>query len=167
MMPPYLAAAAIAACLCMLAASAVPHVQYLFRKKMPVSQRRVDMFMNKLIHESAYGDFRFVTFRIDCFLFDFRKKYPNGLPDKIQYEFVDYTRTLDLANQQAIVKMAMWLIQHGIDFELKYQWNWDLPVRYNIGQRKKPAYLWKLIQGIDHDDLMAYDLSKDTHALHP
>lgn len=133
----------------------------------PTPRRQADMFLNKMVHKTYYEDVRFVSLRIDCFLFDFRPWNPDGLDKDTQYAFLDYMRTLDLANQQAIVKMMMWLMQKEIKFRVRFQWNKNLPFTYNLGQMKKPKKLWNLVRSIDRGQLMAYDLSKDTHALHP
>ena len=142
-------------------------IRNLFKPPRPVQQRQADMFLNKMVHKTYYEDVRFVSFRIDCFLFDFKPWHPDGLDQDVQYGFLDYARTLDLANQQAIVKLMIWLEQRRVRFRLRYQWNSSLPFTYNIRQIKKPGMLRKLVASIDRDLLMAYDLSKDTHALHP
>lgn len=150
---------ALAALLCMR----YPSSRHRTRHSTP-TVRQVDIFLNRLMHKTWYEDMRFVTFRIDCFLFDFR---PEGLEKQVQYEFFEYARTLDLANQQAIIKLYIWLLQHRIKFDLRFQWNKTLPARYNWQQRTKPAHLKNLIASVDQDELMAYDLSKDSNALHP
>lgn len=134
------------------------------RRRTPVSTRRVDMFLNRLLFKSNMDRISFVTFRIDCFLFDFG---PKGLVIEIQDELFQYMKTLDLAQQQAILKIYIWLMQHEVQFELRYSWNWDLPLAYNIRQIRKSAYLKSLIDSVDRNALMAYDLASDTHALHP
>lgn len=148
-----------------VAALYLPRFQFRRRKPDPPSQRAVDVFLNKLVHETWYNGTRFVTFRIDCFLFDFRPYYPQGLEKQLQYDLFDYLRTLDMSQQQAIVKMYIWLRQHRVKFDFRFQWNRSLPFRYNWQQRKKPAFLKNLIESVDQDQLMAYDLSKDPHAL--
>lgn len=134
------------------------------QRRTPVSPRRVDMFLNKLLFKSSVEKIQFVTFRIDCFLFDFR---PKGLDAEIQDEMFQYMKTLDLSKQQAIVKIYIWLIQHEVAFKFRYSWNWSLPLIYNIGQIRKPAFLRKRLGRVDQAELMAYDLKSDTHALHP
>lgn len=142
-------------------------VKNFFRPPERTPYRKVDMFMNRMVHKTCYEDVRFVSFRVDCFLFDFRPWHPDGLERQVQYDFLDYARTLDLANQQAIVKMMMWLIQKDVKFRLRYQWNRDLPFFYNLGQIRKPKKLRGLVASIDRRLIMAYDLSRDAHALHP
>lgn len=152
------------AAVCVLFASGA--VKNFFRPPAPTSVRKVDMFLTRMAHETCNGT-RFVSFRIDCFLFDFKPWNPDGLEEKAQYGFFDYARTLDLANQQAIVKLMLWLTQHGVRYDLRYQWNRDLPFTYNLKQIPKPRKLKRLVMSIGYDAIMAYDLSKDTHALHP
>lgn len=164
-MTAHAAAAVTVACLCLFIAAVAPRIRFGSRKPEPPSRRKVDMFLTRMIHETCYNGTRFVSFRIDCFLFDFKPWNPDGLDESIQYDFLDYTRTLDLANQQAIVKMAIWLIQRGVRFRLKYQYNGDLPVRYNLRQVRKPKKLWYMVLSMDRQALLDYDLSKDTHAL--
>lgn len=134
------------------------------QRRTPVSPRRVDMFLNKLLFKSSVEKIQFVTFRIDCFLFDFR---PKGLEPEIQDELFQYMKTLDLSKQQAIVKIYIWLRQHNVTFKFRYSWNWDLPLVYNIMQIRKPAFLRRRLGKVDQAELMAYDLKSDTHALHP
>lgn len=134
------------------------------RRRTPISTRRADMFLNRLLFKSNVEKIRFVTFRIDCFLFDFR---PKGLDAKIQDGLFQYMKTLDLTKQQAIVKIYIWLTQHKVAFKFRYSWNWDLPLAYNIGQIRKPAFLRRRLEKVDRSELMAYDLASDPHALHP
>lgn len=164
----YPAPAVIAALLPLAAAMIVTMPGFRFRrpgKARPASQRSVDIFLNRLMHETWYNETRFVTFRVDCFLFDFRRHNPDGLEKQVQYQFFEYLRTLDMSQQQAIVKAYIWLMQHGVKFDFRYQYNKSLPFRYNWAQRKKPAKLKSLLESVDRDDLLSYDLSKDPHAL--
>lgn len=164
MMPAYLLVPAVLASLLPLLAAVLVSRDMSKRRKSP-NQRAVDIFLNRLVHETWYNDAHFVTFRVDCFLFDFRKHNPDGLEKQVQYDLFDYMRTLDMSQQQAIVKIYIWLRQHGVRFDFRFQWNRDLPFRYNWQQRKKPAFLKKMLDSADQGQLMAYDLSKDPHAL--
>lgn len=164
MMPAYLLAPAVLASLLPLLAAVLVSRDMAKRRKGP-NQRAVDIFLNRLVHETWYNNTHFVTFRVDCFLFDFRKHNPHGLEKQVQYDLFDYLRTLDMSQQQAIVKMYIWLKQHQVKFDFRFQWNRELPFRYNWQQRKKPAFLKNMLENVDQGQLMAYDLSKDPHAL--
>lgn len=163
MIPGCLPAAIIAASALLLAA-VLSTMDMPKRNKSP-SRRSVDIFLNKMIHETCYNETKIVIFRIDCFLFDFRPYHPGGLEKQVQYGLFDYLRTLDLSQRQAIVKTYIWLKQHHVGFDFRFGWNRDLPFRYNWKQRGTQAALRKMIESIDPDALMAYDLSQDAHAL--
>ena len=65
----------------------------------PASQRSVDIFLTRLLNETVWNNTRFVSFQVDCFLFDFRRHDRNGLSKDAQYGFFEFARTLDLSNQ--------------------------------------------------------------------
>lgn len=131
----------------------------------PASQRSVDIFLTRLLNETVWNNTRFVSFQVDCFLFDFRRHDRNGLSKDAQYGFFEFARTLDLSNQPAIVKLYIWLVQHAIDFDLKFRYNKSLPFLYNWQQRKKPGDMKRDIERIGRHKLIAYDLNKDPYAL--
>lgn len=127
--------------------------------------RRMDRFISSLIQEGWQNGTKFVTVQLDCFLFDFRPYNPGGLDRDVQYRFFSYMRTLDLSDQRAIVKLYVWLVQNEIKFDFRFRWNKSLPVRYNLKQRRRPAYLKSLMDGLSREALMSWDLSRDPYAL--
>lgn len=168
-------AGALAGLLCILASLAATgllrNVRACFRarkaRREPASMQEVDMFLNKILFKGETENIRFVSFCIDVFLFDFRPWYPDGLDRKAQYAFFDYMRTLDLRDMRAVTKLYIWLIQHDVKTDLKFQWNRDLPVKYNLSRRKYPKKIRDNVDSYGRDAILAYDLSKDPYALHP
>lgn len=156
--------AAVAACLLPLLAS----VWYVCQNRRTGAEepgRRMDRFISRLIQDGWQNDTKFVTVQIGCFLFDFRPYNPAGMGKDAQYRFFSYMRTLDLSDQRAIVKLYAWLVQNDIRFDFRFKWNRALPVRYNLGQRRRPAYLKSLMDGLGREALMSWDLSRDPYAV--
>lgn len=121
-----------------------------------------DRFLTKMSFLSATEEERILTLLIDCFFFQFGE----GFTADVQYRMFQYMKTLDLTDQRAIVKLWIWLKQQRVTFWFEFQWNGRLPIWYNLLKVGDIRRLKKSIAGVKEEDIMAYDLSKDTYALH-
>ncbi len=125
-----------------------------------------DRFLNRMAWNAATegpDHVGIVSFSVDCFLFTFQ----DGFDAHTEYGFFQYAKTLDMADQRAIMKLWIWLTQQRVEFTLRFQWNKRLPVKYNLKQIWNVRAIREKLEGLVHRDVMAYDLTKDTCALHP
>lgn len=89
---------------------------------------------------------------------DFFKFVFNGDMGKdVQYQFIEYLQTLDLANTLHVIKAAVWLMQHNVDFDIKFKWCKTATVRANLMSMRTPGYLMRELRR-NQDTFMSIDL---------
>lgn len=103
------------------------------------------------------------TFKLDCYLFELGDNFTK----KIEYEFFQFAKTLDMADLRAVLKLWLWLRQHRVDFKFRFQWTPALSIRHNIKSWKTTRRLKKQLAALSEKAIMAYDLAACQHALHP
>lgn len=93
------------------------------------------------------------TLGVDFFKFVF-----NGNMDKdAQYQFVEYLQTLNLANTLHVIKAAIWLMQHNVDFDIKFRWCKSATMLANLKSIRTPGYLMRELRR-NRDTFMNIDL---------
>lgn len=113
-------------------------------------------FLTKLKWNTANNTFQKMSrIQIDCYEY----RFDPPLNQQIQYGFIEYMETLDIKTEKELVKIAIWLIQHDVEFSMGFRWNRNQPVRYNLKQRKRPKKLYGRIMSC-MEEAKTYDLSK-------
>lgn len=113
-------------------------------------------FLNRLKWKTATNDFKEMTsFRIDCYLFAFERP----LSKEEQYAFIEYAESLDLCQERSIIILYIWLYQKEIPFRLKFQWNENLPLLYNLKQVRKPGWYQRNLSRLK-EEVKVFDLEK-------
>lgn len=122
-------------------------------EKKPATER----FLTKLDWKIHTGEMRDITmFQIDVYKFVFM----TPLVGEILDDFVAYIKELDLSKVRSTMKIFVWLYQHGIYFRLKFGWNRNLPINYNLKNLFMPMKIRHTLFGYGHDELMACRLEK-------
>lgn len=89
---------------------------------------------------------------------DFFKFVFNGNMDKdVQYQFIEYLQTLNLANTLHVIKAAIWLMQHNVDFDIKFRWCKSATILANLKSIRTPRYLMRELKQ-NRDAFMDVDL---------
>ena len=118
----------------------------------------VERFLTKLNWKIHTGEMRDITmFQIDVYKFVF---YDAACRGKSWTIFVAYIKGLDLSKVKSTMKIFVWLYQHGIYFRLKFGWNRNLPINYNLRNLFMPMKIRHTLFGYGHDELMACRLEK-------
>lgn len=84
-------------------------------------------------------DMRFLI--LDCFKFEFEPP----LEKQPQYDLLHFINGLEL-NDEAILQICAWLDDHNIKFKLKFQYDRNRSLWYNIQKRKIEKIYEKIIK---------------------
>lgn len=88
----------------------------------------------------------------------FRFRFPDGMDRDAAEALISYMKAIRMDELRAVLKLWVWLAQHGTRFRLTSAWNSRAPVLYNLGGIFRAAYVRRLLGGYGHDGLMAVDL---------
>ena len=128
---------------------------------MTAAEARVDAFLVRLKFKQATGEIEGLKIlQVDCYAFYFRPQIAG--PDQVA--FTEYMQALDLSDRRAVAKMAIWLIQRGVDFDFRFKWNRRAPFLHNVMNLAFPFRLRRMLARV-MDLLPGYDLAADTVAL--
>lgn len=112
-------------------------------------------FFSRLKWQSSTGELEEVkNLLINSTLFTFDAP----LSDRIRYGLFDYMEHLNIAEDRSIIKIAIWLHQHNVAFDIRFYYNTSLPVLYNLSRVKWPSRLKKSLLD-DMDSVMSFDLA--------
>lgn len=123
-----------------------------------------DQVLQQLIWNAAMNpDDSIRTFKLDCYLFEFGDNFTK----KIEYDFFQFAKTLDLSDLRAVLKLWIWLRQQHVDFKFRFQWTRSLPILHNILTWDKVCAMKRLLAALSEEAVMSYDLAACQYALHP
>lgn len=122
---------------------------------MTENERKARIFLNRLDWKTHSGDINELTlFQVDIYCFKIR----NGLKDETAGAFTEYIKRLPMTEMRSVMKIFVWLYQHGVDFKLVFRYNPRLPLKYNLERLSWPGKMRKLLLANGHDDLMSCPL---------
>ncbi len=103
-----------------------------FRKRKPEEKPKDSFaFTNRLKWMNVNGDLVTMTaFQADCFYFQFQ-----DLTGEKCTEFINYMSRFSMKMERHTMMLYCWLVQNRVKFTLKWHWNKDLSIRYNIKRR--------------------------------
>lgn len=90
---------------------------------------------------------------VDFFKFVFH----GNMDNTVQYQFIEYLQTLDLENTLHVIKAAIWLIQHNVNFDIKFRWCKSATILANLKSIRTPGYLMRELRR-NQDIFMSIDL---------
>lgn len=115
-------------------------------------RRGADIFLNRLNWKVDMGEITsFTVFQVDVFRFRFK----SGMDGDTVKGFMHYVKRLRMEELRTVMKIFVWLYQHGVDFKLSFGWNPQLPAEYNIKNLFAPMRVRKKLLACGHDDLMS------------
>lgn len=86
-------------------------------------------------------------FHVDIYNFRFEP----AMDPKTAYRFIEYVDSLRLSMPTDIIRICLWLENHGISFEMGFVWNRELPILENLRRMRRPRTLLKIINACRAD----------------
>lgn len=83
-------------------------------------------------------------------------QFAEPLEGKILTAFTAFLKSLPMTEIRSILKIWMWLYQHDISFQMKFTWNKNRSMLYNLRRIYEPRRINKRLNRFRHEDLMAY-----------
>lgn len=119
------------------------------------NERHTQVFLNQLNWKTNTGELaRIDQFQVDIYKFVFK----TPLVYDVMTEFTEYIQGLSMARLAAVMKIWVWLYQHGVRFRLVFGYNRRLPFVYNAKNILGPWKVNRQLRNCGHDDLMSCPL---------
>lgn len=120
---------------------------------MAVNDRGAQNFLNRLHWDAVMNkDANIVRFVNDTYEF----RFAEPLEGKILIAFTAFLKSLPMTEIRSILKIWMWLYQHDISFQMKFTWNKNRSMLYNLRRIYEPRRINKRLNRFRCEDLMAY-----------
>ncbi len=124
---------------------------------MGVNNPNVTIFLNRINWKANMGKMaQMDTFRVDVYQFVFDPP----LRDETLMSFTKFIRKLPMREVRSVIKIWVWLYQHKIKFRLRFSWNGNLPVIYNLKHCMDPGNIDRKIKECGHENLMKYQFKE-------
>lgn len=117
--------------------------------------RMVQTFLNKVNWKLNTGEIGGCSeFTVDVCRFIFTPSLSKDMSE----EFIAYMKTLSMTELRSVMKIWIWLYQHGVKFKLRFSYRRELPFIYNMRHILRPEKIDVSLKVCTHEALMAYTL---------